>query len=59
MLGSVFSHTNGLHLFANMYVFWSFSGAVLHLIGKEQLAAVYISGGKIVERNQAAKFLKV
>ncbi|XP_063429825.1 presenilin-associated rhomboid-like protein, mitochondrial isoform X3 [Mytilus trossulus] len=47
MLWSTFSHQSFFHLFANMYVFWSFSGVMLHLVNKEQMAAVFFSGGVI------------
>ncbi|KAL7075062.1 hypothetical protein ACQ4LE_005969 [Meloidogyne hapla] len=45
MLLSVFSHSNFLHMFANMYVLNSFSSATLEFLGKEQFLAFYLTGG--------------
>lgn len=47
MFLSAFSHQSGLHLFCNMYVFWSFSSISLHLLSREQMAAVFCSGAMI------------
>ncbi|WAR28716.1 PARL-like protein [Mya arenaria] len=38
------SHTNGLHLFVNMYVFSSFIPLLLPIFGKEQLTAIFLGG---------------
>ncbi|XP_045201500.1 presenilins-associated rhomboid-like protein, mitochondrial [Mercenaria mercenaria] len=42
---SAFSHTAGFHVFANMYVLWSFSAPLCSTLGKEQFLAVYLAGG--------------
>ncbi|CAF1578297.1 unnamed protein product [Adineta steineri] len=47
MLLSTFSHYNGLHFFCNMYVLWSFSDPIIQIFGKEQFAAVFVSGGVV------------
>lgn len=44
MLLSSFSHFNFLHIFMNMYVFWSFKDIATKL-GREQFMAVYLSAG--------------
>ena len=40
---SAFSHHNFFHIFANMYVLWSFTPMALNIYGKEQFLAVYLS----------------
>ncbi|XP_077472485.1 presenilin-associated rhomboid-like protein A, mitochondrial isoform X2 [Stigmatopora argus] len=47
MVLSAFSHFSILHLMANMYVLWTFSSAIVSLLGKEQFLAVYMSAGVI------------
>lgn len=44
---SAFSHLGGFHLFANMYVLWSFSAPLALFLGKEQFLAIYLAGGTI------------
>lgn len=44
---SAFSHLGGFHLFANMYVLWSFSTVLATFLGKEQFLAVYLAGGTV------------
>lgn len=46
MLLSTFSHYSLFHLFANMYVLRSFSGAV-NSLGVEQFVALYLSAGVV------------
>ena len=45
MLFSVFSHHSAFHLFANMYVLWSFCPSIVPFLGKEQFLATYITAG--------------
>ncbi|XP_041350581.1 presenilins-associated rhomboid-like protein, mitochondrial isoform X1 [Gigantopelta aegis] len=47
MVLSAFSHISFIHFACNMYVLWSFSTVALNLLGKEQLAALYISGAAV------------
>jgi len=47
LLLSVFSHHSFLHLAANMYVLHSFMPPAVHLLGKEQFLAVYLSSGVV------------
>lgn len=44
---SAFSHYNLWHIFANMYVLWSFTPVALNIYGKEQFLAVYLSAATI------------
>lgn len=45
MILSAFSHVNFAHLFVNMYVLWSFAGAITQNMGSEQFMAMYVSAG--------------
>merc|ERR1711962_393125 len=45
LLLSCFSHKEIWHLGANMYVLWSFAPLIHEIMGSEQLAAFYITGG--------------
>jgi len=45
MLLSTFSHISVLHLGANMFVLHSFMDPAVHLLGKEQFLAVYLTSG--------------
>lgn len=47
MLLSAFSHYSLFHLFANMYVLWSFAPVVSHILGLEQFVATYLSAAVI------------
>jgi len=47
LLLSAFSHHSLIHLGANMMVLHSFIPAAVHLLGKEQFLAVYLSSGVI------------
>lgn len=47
MLLSTFSHYSLWHLFANMYVLWSFAPVVTKIFGKEQFVATYISAAMV------------
>ncbi|KAM9853698.1 presenilin-associated rhomboid-like protein, mitochondrial [Aulostomus maculatus] len=47
MIFSTFSHFSFLHLFANMWVLWSFSNSATVMLGREQFLAVYLSAGVI------------
>lgn len=47
MLFSAFSHYSLFHLFANMYVLWSFAPVVAHILGLEQFVATYLSAGEL------------
>lgn len=42
---SAFSHSSGFHLFANMYVLYSFCEPLSKMLGTEQFVAVYLAGG--------------
>jgi len=45
MLFSTFSHYSLWHLVLNMYVFFSFSTGIVHVLGREQFLAMYLSSG--------------
>lgn len=45
MLLSTFSHTSLMHLGVNMFVLFSFSESTVHVFGKEQFFALYLSSG--------------
>lgn len=45
LLLSTFSHHSFFHLAANMFVLHSFMGPSVHILGKEQFLAVYLSAG--------------
>ena len=45
LLLSCFSHMEVWHCGANMYVLWSFAPLIHEIMGSEQLAAFYITGG--------------
>lgn len=47
MLLSTFSHYSPWHLAANMYVLYTFSSAVVTLMGKEQFIAFYLTAGTL------------
>lgn len=47
MLFSAFSHYSFFHLFANMYVLWSFAPAITQVLGREQFVATYVSAAVI------------
>ncbi|XP_041847849.1 presenilins-associated rhomboid-like protein, mitochondrial isoform X2 [Melanotaenia boesemani] len=47
MVLSCFSHYSIIHMVANMYVLWTFSSAIVSLLGREQFLAVYLSAGVI------------
>nr|CAG4638509.1 EOG090X07NR [Cyclestheria hislopi] len=47
MVLSTFSHYSVLHIVANMYVLHSFSNVAVHVMGKEQFLAFYLSAGVI------------
>ncbi|XP_060069473.1 presenilin-associated rhomboid-like protein, mitochondrial [Ylistrum balloti] len=46
MLCSSFSHVNFVHIFMNMYVFWSFKD-IASKLGREQFMAVYLSAAVV------------
>ncbi|XP_055697019.1 presenilins-associated rhomboid-like protein, mitochondrial [Phlebotomus papatasi] len=47
MFLSTFSHYSLFHIFANMYVLRSFSGAAIHALGREQFVGLYLSAGVV------------
>lgn len=57
MVLSTFSHFHALHLGLNMFVLYSFSTPIVHVLGKEQFLALYLSSG--VLSSFASLFFKV
>ncbi|ESN95779.1 hypothetical protein HELRODRAFT_178960 [Helobdella robusta] len=48
MFLSSFSHHSFFHLFANMYVLWSFTPSISAILGQEQFLATYVTAGAIM-----------
>lgn len=47
MLLCTFSHYSLFHLFANMYVLWSFAPVITQILGKEQFVATYLTAAVV------------